>query len=117
MIGALSLRLGEGGAESFLLACARSLHALEALPIGIGPWLRRALDLSSGAFIALGHCLYFTGPLLLWAVLRVLEPNRLFSRLFLAMALALVYFLTELVIGAAFWMNKPRHIACGVWAC
>ncbi|ANC87960.1 double-strand break repair helicase AddA [Sphingomonas sp. NIC1] len=47
-IGALSLRLGEGGAESFLLACARSLNALEALPIGIGPWLRRALDLPQG---------------------------------------------------------------------
>ncbi|MEI5686892.1 double-strand break repair helicase AddA [Sphingomonas kyungheensis] len=47
-IGALSLRLGEGGAESFLLACARSLAALEALPSGIQPWLRRALDLPQG---------------------------------------------------------------------
>ncbi len=47
-IGALSLRMGEGGAESFLLACARSLAALEALPSGIGPWLRRALDLPQG---------------------------------------------------------------------
>ena len=49
--------------------------------------------------------------LLLWAVLRVLEPNRLFSRLFLAMALALVYFLTELVIGAAFWMMWMAVVA------
>ena len=47
-IGALSLRLGEGGAESFLMACARSLPALDALPAGIEPWLRRALDLPSG---------------------------------------------------------------------
>jgi len=47
-IGALSLRMGEGGAESFLLACARSFAALEALPSGIGPWLRRALDLPQG---------------------------------------------------------------------
>jgi ATP-dependent helicase/nuclease subunit A len=47
-IGALSLRMGEGGAEGFLLACARSLMALEALPGGIGPWLRRALDLPQG---------------------------------------------------------------------
>ncbi len=47
-IGALSLRLGEGGAESFLHACAKSLRALEALPSGIGPWLRRALDLPQG---------------------------------------------------------------------
>jgi ATP-dependent helicase/nuclease subunit A len=47
-IGALSLRMGEGGAESFLLACARSLTALEALPSGIQPWVRRALDLPQG---------------------------------------------------------------------
>ncbi len=47
-IGALSLRMGEGGAEGFLLACARSLAALDALPSGIGPWLRRALDLPQG---------------------------------------------------------------------
>ncbi|KQU55627.1 DNA helicase UvrD [Sphingomonas sp. Leaf339] len=47
-IGALSLRLGEGGAENFLHACARSLKALEALPAGIQPWLRRALDLPQG---------------------------------------------------------------------
>ena len=47
-IGALSLRMGEGGAESFLLACARSALALEALPSGIAPWLRRALDLPQG---------------------------------------------------------------------
>jgi ATP-dependent helicase/nuclease subunit A len=47
-IGTLSLRLGEGGAESFLHACAKSLRALEALPSGIQPWLRRALDLPEG---------------------------------------------------------------------
>ena len=47
-IGALSLRLGEGGAESFLMACARALPALDALPAGIEPWLRRALDLPAG---------------------------------------------------------------------
>jgi hypothetical protein len=33
-----------------------------------------------------------------------LEPNRIFSRLYLASALVMVYFLAELVIGAAFWM-------------
>ena len=47
-IGALSLRLGEGGAEGFLAACARGGEALEALPVAIGPWLRRTLDLPSG---------------------------------------------------------------------
>lgn len=48
-IGALSRRLGEGGAEGFLLACARALPALEELPVAIAPWLRRALDLPSGS--------------------------------------------------------------------
>ena len=48
VIGALSLRLGEGGAEQFLTACARALPALDALPSGVGPWLRRQLDLPAG---------------------------------------------------------------------
>ncbi|QCB43052.1 double-strand break repair helicase AddA [Sphingomonas sp. PAMC26645] len=48
IVGRLSLRLGEGGAEAFLLACARALPALEALPVGIQPWLRRELGLPSG---------------------------------------------------------------------
>jgi ATP-dependent helicase/nuclease subunit A len=47
VIGALSLRLGEGGAEEFLRACAKSPAALEALPSGVQPWLRRQLDLPS----------------------------------------------------------------------
>lgn len=47
-IGALSLRLGEGAAEAFLLACARAPDAMAALPSGIQPFLRRALDLPSG---------------------------------------------------------------------
>ncbi len=48
IVGRLSLRMGEGGAEGFLLACARALPALEALPSGIQPWLRRTLELPAG---------------------------------------------------------------------
>ncbi|WP_435372171.1 double-strand break repair helicase AddA [Sphingomonas faeni] len=48
IVGRLSLRMGEGGAEAFLLACARALPALEALPVGIQPRLRRELGLPSG---------------------------------------------------------------------
>lgn len=48
-IAALSLRLGEGGAEAFLLDCARAPAALAALPSGIAPALRRALDLPVGS--------------------------------------------------------------------
>lgn len=45
-IGALSLRLGEGGAEGFLIDCARRPGDMAALPMGEGAkaWLRRALD-------------------------------------------------------------------------
>ncbi|MGN6377006.1 MAG: UvrD-helicase domain-containing protein, partial [Sphingomonas sp.] len=48
-IGALSLRLGEGGAEAFLTACAKS-PVLADLPSGEGiqPFIRRALGLPGG---------------------------------------------------------------------
>jgi ATP-dependent helicase/nuclease subunit A len=44
-VGALSLRLGEEGAEAFLRACARAPAAMAALPMGegVGPYVRRAL--------------------------------------------------------------------------
>ncbi|TDN79949.1 double-strand break repair helicase AddA [Stakelama pacifica] len=47
-VGELSLRMGEGQAEAFLAACAKAPEALERLPTGIQPYLRRALDLPSG---------------------------------------------------------------------
>lgn len=47
-IGALSVRLGEGGAEAFLAACAKAPEAMAALPTGIKPYLRRMLGLPSG---------------------------------------------------------------------
>ncbi|HJT39851.1 MAG TPA: UvrD-helicase domain-containing protein, partial [Sphingobium sp.] len=45
---AISLRLGEGGAEQFLLRCAARLPALDQLPEDIGFWLYRQLDLPEG---------------------------------------------------------------------
>ncbi|WP_327754679.1 double-strand break repair helicase AddA [Sphingobium sp. SJ10-10] len=45
---ALSLRMGEGGAENFLLRCAARLDALKALPEDIAPWLLRELELPEG---------------------------------------------------------------------
>jgi len=47
-VGALSLRLGEGEAERFLLACARAPAGMERLPTGVAPFVRRALDLPAG---------------------------------------------------------------------
>lgn len=45
---ALSLRLGEGGAEQFLLRCAAKGDVLDGLPEAIGPWLGTELDLPEG---------------------------------------------------------------------
>jgi ATP-dependent helicase/nuclease subunit A len=48
IVGALSLRLGEGEAENFLRACARAPDAMAALPSEIAPFLRGAMDLPLG---------------------------------------------------------------------
>lgn len=45
---AISLRLGEGGAESFLMRCAARADALDELPDAIAPWLARELGLPEG---------------------------------------------------------------------
>jgi ATP-dependent helicase/nuclease subunit A len=45
---ALSLRLGEGGAEQFLMRCAARGDALGGLPDAIAPWLAAALSLPDG---------------------------------------------------------------------
>lgn len=45
---ALSLRLGEGGAEGFLMRCVARGEALDALPADIGPWIAAELGLPDG---------------------------------------------------------------------
>lgn len=47
-VAALSLKLGEGGAEAFLRACAAAPEAMDALPDPIGPWLRDRLSIPPG---------------------------------------------------------------------
>ncbi|WP_267386412.1 double-strand break repair helicase AddA [Sphingomonas sp. GC_Shp_3] len=50
-VGALSVRLGEGEAEKFLIACARAPKAMAALPgtyDGVAAFVRRQLDLPAG---------------------------------------------------------------------
>jgi hypothetical protein len=80
---------------------ARALSSL----LLFGPaWAARSmLSLSSGAYITVAHALYFAVPLALWLVIRSVEPHRLFSRLYLATALAFVYYPTELIVGAGLW--------------
>lgn len=45
---ALSLRLGEGAAETYLMRCARHGDAMAKLPTDIGAWLFAAFDLPEG---------------------------------------------------------------------
>jgi len=74
--------------------------------VTFGPaWAARwAFDLSPGAYIMLAHALYFAVPLVLWLALRAIEPQRAFSRLYLATMLVLIYFPTELIVGTGIWM-------------
>lgn len=71
-----------------------------------GPaWLARVLfGLRAGTYVTVAHVLYFAVPLGLWLVLRAVEPQRLFSRLYLAVILPMVYFPSELVFGIGVWM-------------
>ena len=71
-----------------------------------GPaWALRPLFTNApDAFMVAAHALYFAVPLALWLVLRLIEPQRLFSRLYLAIVLALVFFTSEMVQGIGLWM-------------
>jgi hypothetical protein len=71
---------------------------------GLAWALRAAVGLSSDAFMVAAHALYFAVPLALWLVLRALEPQRIFSRLYLAVVLVLIYFTSEMVAGMGLWM-------------
>lgn len=66
--------------------------------------LRRAFDPSAGIHLVVGHLLYFAAPLCLWLVLRAVEPSRVFSRLYLAVTLAMIFFPTEGIPAAGIWM-------------
>jgi hypothetical protein len=66
--------------------------------------LRPLFTNASDAFMVAAHALYFAVPLVLWLVLRLVEPQRLFSRLYLAVVLALVFFTSEMVQGIGLWM-------------
>ena len=64
----------------------------------------RMVPLSASAFDRLAHVLYFAAPLALWLCLRAIEPHRAFSRLYLAVVLALLYFPSEGIVGVGVWL-------------
>jgi hypothetical protein len=71
-----------------------------------GPaWAFRAVFApSSDVFIVAAHALCFAALLVPWLILRVVEPQRIFSRLYLAIVLVLAYFPSEIVVGTGLWM-------------
>lgn len=81
--------------------------------VTFGPaWLARwAFDLGPASYVVVAHAFYFAVPPLLWMVIRAVEPQRIFSRLYLAMTLVLVYFPTELIVGMGVWMIWAAVIA------
>ena len=81
-----------------------SARALAVL-LAYGPaWgARAAFDLGAGPHMALAHALYFALPPGLWLVVRAVEPHRLYSRLYLAFTIILIYFPTEVFTAAGFW--------------
>jgi hypothetical protein len=78
-----------------------------------GPaWVVRSLvNLPADAFVLLAHVLYFAVPLVLWWVIRAVEPHPSFSRLYLANSLMFIYFPTELIVGIGLWMVWAAIIA------
>ena len=56
------------------------------------------------AFIVVAHALYFAIPMVLWLIVRAVEPHRIYSRLYLAIVLVLIQFTSEMVQGIGLWM-------------
>jgi hypothetical protein len=73
--------------------------------------LRTTFGPSSHGFLLVAHALYFAAPLALWLVLRAIERQRIYSRLYLAVTLSLIYFITEMVAGIGLWLIWLAWIA------
>jgi hypothetical protein len=84
-----------------------------SLMLAYGPsWaLHAALGLSASTFILLAHALYFAMPLGLWLAVRAIEPQPIYSRLYLAQALILASFPSEMLAAAGLWMAWAAWIA------
>ena len=84
-----------------------------SLMMAYGPsWALRAIfGLSANTFVPLGHALYFAMPLGLWLAIRTIEPQPIYSRLYLAIALILAYFPSEMLAAAGLWTAWAAWIA------
>jgi hypothetical protein len=119
--GAVILSSGWLGSLWDLYASQIASRAVAVFAMHGPAWLARAaFDLDAGAYLTVAHVLYFAVPLVLWLVLRAVERDRLFSRLYLALALAMIYFPTELIFGVGVWLiwlalvSDPARSTAGV---
>ena len=119
--GAVILSAGWFGSLWDLYVSQIASRAVAVLAMHGPAWLARAaFDLDAGAYLTIAHVLYFAVPLVLWLVLRAVERDRLFSRLYLALALAMIYFPTELIFGVGVWLiwlalvSDPARSTTGV---
>ncbi len=66
--------------------------------------LRPLFGGASTTFMIAAHALYFAGPLVLWTILRAVEPQRIYSRLYLAITLMMICFTSEMIAGMGLWL-------------
>jgi hypothetical protein len=66
--------------------------------------LSAVVGTSTRTFLIASHLFYFGIPLGLWAIVRRIEPQPVYARLYLAAALTLVCFTSEMVQGMGLWM-------------
>lgn len=73
------------------------------MQFGLAWALRPTFGGAADAFVIAAHVFYFAGPLVLWLLLRAVEPQRVYSRLYLAVTLMMIFFTSEMIVGMGMW--------------
>jgi hypothetical protein len=81
---------------------ARTVSTL--MQFGLAWALRPVFGADADAFVLAAHVFYFAGPLVLWLILRAVEPQRVYSRLYLAVTLMMIFFTSEMIVGMGVWL-------------
>jgi hypothetical protein len=74
------------------------------MQFGLAWALRPAFGGASDAFVVAAHVFYFAGPLVLWLILRAVEPHRVYSQLYLAVTVMMIFFTSEMIVGMGVWL-------------
>ncbi len=74
------------------------------MQFGLAWVLRPTFGEWSGAFVVAAHVFYFAGPLVLWLILRAVEPDRIYSQLYLAVSVMMIFFTSEMIVGMGLWL-------------